>query len=490
MLLGMNRSKYLLVFIVAFIGGIVAFALLLESLYWQFLLLVVCGMSVFVSFVRKFECKFLIMILLVFVGVVFGALRLYFSLDIGDTDIGLFDGQVEVYGCISEEVDVREDKVKYVLSVEKIKEDPQLLNVTGNLLVTMKRYPVYEFGDCMWIVGEVEKPGKIEDFDYGNYLSRYGITAVMYQGKLIEYFPVERRGFFGGIFSVKNVFELRMANVFAEPHASFMAGLVLGSRKGIPEALMADFNTTGLTHIIAISGYNITLLIVIVGGALSFMGRKGKVICATIVIIVFVILVGASAAVVRAGIMGVIGLVALWYGRNYAVSLALFFSAFLMNLVNPKIILYDVGFQLSFLATAGLIYVVPHIEKYFTFLPDFLGIRESVLMTMAAQILALPVILFNFGRLSLISPVANLFVLPFIPLAMVFGFFSTVLGFVSMPVAKIVGFGGYLILEIIIFLVELFAAVPLAAIDLQWFNWALFGLYYFFLLKFLIKRLS
>ncbi|MBU1956882.1 ComEC/Rec2 family competence protein, partial [bacterium] len=231
---------------------------------------------------------------------------------------------------------------------------------------------------------------------------------------------------------------------FAEPHGSFMAGLLLGSRKGIPEHLMQSFNTTGLTHIIAISGYNITLVIVVISGLFGFLSRRWKVFACSFFIIIFVIMVGASAAVVRAAIMGVISLIALFFGRQYFVIIGLFGAAFFMNLWNPKILVYDIGFQLSFLATFGIVVFADRIERYFRWMPSFFGMREAVLMTLSAQILALPVIILNFGRLSVVSPIANVFVLPLIPLAMLFGFFAVLFG-------RFFGFLGYLILEFIIF---------------------------------------
>lgn len=262
-----------------------------------------------------------------------------------------------------------------------------------------------------------------------------------------------------------------------------MAGLVLGSRKGIPDYLMESFNTTGLTHIIAISGYNVTLVIVIVSGMFGFLSRKMKIVASAIFVVVFTILVGASAAVVRAAIMGVISLFALWFGRPYLVMLSLFAAAFFMNLWNPKILVYDVGFQLSFLATFGLVSVSENIEKYFGWLPKFFGIREAFAMTLSAQVFALPIILFDFGRLSIISPIANVFVLPFIPLAMMFGFFSVLVGVFSRFLGNIFGFLGYLVLELIIRFVEFFASFDFASVDVGWISWWMILVYFYFLAK-------
>lgn len=427
------------------------------------------GAMVYLSW-KKF-CWFVI-------AVVVGFLRFDFSLE--EVDVA-FDGGIS-RGCVVDEPDVRVDKVKYVVAIEGV----------GNVLVNAPRYPVYDYGECLIVDGRIEKPDKIEDFDYGNYLARYGIDYVVYRGKVDLDAEVDGAGvgsaFLGGIFELKKMFSEKLNELYSEPHGSFMAGLLLGSRKGIPEALLSDFNVTGLTHIIAISGYNITLIIVLVSAFLGFMSRKWKVVFSAVFVVLFVVFVGMSAAVVRAAIMGVIGLLALWFGRIYFVEISLFMAAFLMNLWNPKILLYDAGFQLSFLATAGLIYCPAVIEKWFRWLPNSLAIRESVMMTMSAQIFALPIMLGSFERLSVIAPVANVFVLPMIPLAMLFGFCSVIAGILAPIVGVIVGFFGFIILEITIFFVKFFAGLPFASIEVGWWSWALSLFYYLFIVIFFLQK--
>ena len=425
------------------------------------------------------------LILLVFLGAILGACRFQSSFDSGN----LFDylGRVEIRACIETEVDLRLDAVKYTLDAKKILVDRQWRPISGKFLVNAAKYPLYHYGDCLLVKGEMQKPEPIEDFAYDKFLARYDIYAVIYRADL-SLLP-ERSGylFFESVYRFKNNFERSLGRIFSEPQGSFMAGLILGSRKGIPPDLMSYFNTTGLTHIIAISGYNITLLIVIIGSLLSFLSRKTKIFVSVLVIFIFVVLVGMSAAVVRAAIMGVIGLLALWFGRIYLIDFALIAAAFSMALWNPKILVYDVGFQLSFLATCGLVYVAPLIKKWFLWLPEFVEVREAATMTVAAQIMALPVILLNFGRLSLISPLANIFVLPFIPLAMIFGFFAVVASYFSAFLSKVLGFFGFLILQLIIVLVKFFANFPFAAIDITWLNFW-FVSFYFLALLLWIRR--
>lgn len=514
MVVFMKRSEIFIVFIIGFLSGILLASFCDDGK----MILIVCVVVVGFLFLEgslgasfgsgeRFPLKYFFVL---FVGILFGGVRFFLSFEIGEGYVSAYSGDVLLKGCIVDEVDIRSDKVKYTIEVfstggdfERVRtfggneagEGTEWRPVKGKVLVNADRYPVYEYGDCLLVFGELARPSVIEDFEYDKYLARYGIYSVIYRAEIekIEDGDCDDDSvgggnmFFSWIYSLKQDFEMRLGKIFAEPHASFMSGLILGSRKGISEHLMADFNTTGLTHIIAISGYNITLVIVIVGGMFSFLSRRKKVIVSCLFIIVFVILVGAGAAVVRAAIMGIIGLMAVWFGRQYYVQISLFAAAFFMNLFNPKILVYDVGFQLSFLATAGLVFISPYFEKYFKCLPAFFGIRETVIMTLSAQILALPVIILNFGRLSLISPVANIFVLPFIPLAMIFGFFAVLASYFWNFLAEIFGFAGYLILELMILFVKFFASFRFASINISWFSWWMFLVYYYFVLRWVFK---
>jgi len=393
-------------------------------------------------------------------------------------EINPYQGFVSFEACVADEVDLRSDEVRYVVSNEDF----------GNVLVISFPYPLYKYGDCLFIEGDIVVPTNFGDFRYDKYLARYQIYKLMYFPEISKVSSGEGHSFFNLLYFVKNKFEGNLSKVLGEPHASFMAGLILGSRRGIPADLLEDFNKTGLTHIIAISGYNITIVIVLVSAFFGFLTRRLKVLVSIIFIVLFVLLVGASAAVVRAAIMGSIALMALFWGRPYYTSTSLLAAAFFMNLWNPKILPYDVGFQLSFLATCGIVYISPLFRGYFDSLPRLFAIRESAILTISAQIFALPIIVLNFNQLSLVSPFANIFVLPLIPLAMLFGFLAVLFSFFWSLFANIFGFMGYLILELVILFVKAFAAFPYGALPVQWASFWFVLVYYFFLLRVLFKK--
>lgn len=480
----MDKSKLFILFMVSFLAGIFAAALVKDAMMPEFVAFIFGTMVLVARHWCGLKWTFWLAVLFVF-----GFWRFFYSFEINGDLLASYGREVSFEACIVEESDVRVDKVKYTV-------ESDASYGFGRVLVYGDRYPVYEYGDCLNISGELARPDNFSGFDYGKYLARYEIYAVVYRARMEK---IESDGGSGGgamqnlffefIYNFKSDIEGRLQSLFSEPYSSFLSGLLLGSRRGIPVELTEDFNTTGLSHIVAISGYNITLVILAVGFIFNFLGRRKKVFMSVLFIVVFVVMVGMSAAVVRSAIMGIIGLLAIWFGRQYAVTVALIASAFFMNLWNPKILVYDIGFQLSFMATAGIIFFRPILEKYFVKWPGFLGIKETLLMTLSAQILATPIILLNFQRFSLIAPVANIFVLPFIPLVMIFGFAAILLSYFFGFFAGIFGFIAYLLLKLMIFFVEFFADIPLASLDIGWFGWWWAGIYYWMVWK-ILKSLT
>jgi len=401
----------------------------------------------------------LVLSLWIVIGVIFGAGRYFLSEIVYDDDVRHLNGAglVKFEACISGEPDLRSDKNKYTLSDVYVPDYG--LKFDGDVLLNTGKYPVYGYGDRIEVFGEFLAPEVIDGFEYDKYLAVKGIYSIVSVGGV----RVLEKGACGNffmewIYGLKGVLSDRIFKLFPEPYAGFVSGLLLGLRSGISKSLTNDFNETGLTHIVAISGYNITLVIIAVSALFSFLKRKTKVIFAGIFIVLFVLLVGGGSSVVRAAVMGILGLFAVYFGRSRSISAVLVFSAFVMNLWNPKLIVYDTGFQLSFLATMGLIYVSPKFKNESGFLwrivrkvPEKFLIRENLIMTLSAQALALPVILKAFGRISLICPIVNILVLPFVPFVMIFGFLAALLN------SEILAFFCYVILDVVFFLVRIFA---------------------------------
>jgi competence protein ComEC len=185
-----------------------------------------------------------------------------------------------------------------------------------------------------------------------------------------------------------------------------------------------------------------------------------------IIIILFTLLVGASASVVRAAIMGMLGLTALQLGRIADTRLAIVWTAMLMTAWKPEQLWWDAGFQLSFAAIIGVTEFGPRFKKTFTRIPETLGLRDSLAATLAAQLTTLPISMFTFGQVSLIAPLSNILAAPMVPIAMLFGFCGTMISLVYFPLGQLIGFGGYGAAQWIAGVAEILTQVPFASIKL------------------------
>ncbi len=376
---------------------------------------------------------------------------------------------VAVRATVCAEPDVRHRQTKYTLCVTELQleQDGDRQEVCGKIMLSHRRWPEYNYGDELVVTGALRAPFQSADFDYQKYLRMFGIYSEMRRANAEKIGNHEPNWLLARIFDLKNYYAGVINKVFPEPQAAFLDGLLRGARKGLPEQIYNEFQRTGLTHIIAVSGFNITIVaatMMTIFGRISY--RFGAV--ATIAgIIFFVIFTGMSAAVIRAGIMGGIAALAMITGRQADATLALLLAAVLMTLWQPLTLFADVGFQLSFLATAGLIFVSPFLEKITEWIPNFLGLKEAFLLTISAQITVVPLIAFHFGRLSLISPVANVLVAPFIVMSMGLGFVAIIGGMAAVPLGIWLGIPAYGTLSAILGIAHLGAAVPLADIELR-----------------------
>ncbi|HYV33243.1 MAG TPA: ComEC/Rec2 family competence protein, partial [Candidatus Limnocylindria bacterium] len=257
-------------------------------------------------------------------------------------------------------------------------------------------------------------------------------------------------------------------------------GILIGARKTLPQSVIDNFNTTGVSHVIAISGFNISIIIKSLEYLAKLFGRRFSFWLSLIIIFSFVILSGASASVIRAAVMGSLLLIAFNIGRQYSITPALFFSAAVMLLINPKILFWDIGFQLSFAATLGIVYFSPLLDQITQNWPNPVQLKSILLTTMAAIVSTLPLILFYFGRLSLVAPLVNILILPFVPLTMLLGFL-TVLPFVGAGFAFLANF----LLLYMLHVTEFFAGLKYSSLEVKISSWmflvlalVVFGLYF------------
>lgn len=362
-------------------------------------------------------------------------------------------------GIIDDEPDPREGNVRYTVNELRV---ASLELLRGKVLIITKSFPEYQYGDEVEFKCQLAKPEVIDDFDYPAYLERYEIYSLCYypEIKLVAHDKGSR--LISSLYRLKDKFVVSVNRILPEPQSSFLGGILYGAKRGIPADLKDAFKKTGTAHLVALSGYNISIIAAFITATLSWFWIPRRLVfpLAVLLIIGFVLLTGAQASVVRAGIMGLIVLLAKNIGRLSKTRNILVFSAAVMLLQNPKILAFDLGFQLSFMATIGLLLLSPYFTEKFKFLPVWLSIRGAVSATFAAIIFTLPLQIYNFGSFSLIAPVANVLVVPFIPLAMAFGFAAALGGLIFWPLGQIVGWFAWLPLTYEINVIKWLARFP------------------------------
>ncbi len=386
---------------------------------------------------------------------------------------------VEIVGTITREPDRRVDKTNYVVEVNSLGGG----EVRGLVLVSYGAYPRYDYGETVRALCRLEAPAASEDstFRYDKYLAKEGVSSLCQKPVIQGVVPKEKTLFqkaLGSILQLKSALDRQVGRLWAEPDSSLVAGILYGSRSGLPPELKEAFSATGITHIIAVSGFNITIIasILMTIGIRAGLWRRQAFWVVVVSVWLFVVLVGLSASAVRAAIMGTIVILGERLGRPLSIGTVLVVTASVMLLENPLILLYDAGFQLSFLATIGLVYISPLINQKINLIsPSALikAIHESFAVTLSALVTTLPLMLFQFGAVSLVALPANLIVVPIIPWIMLASFVSILASAVSFPLGQAVAFLTGFGLQYVIRLATFFGGLPWSTIPLTIPWWAM-----------------
>lgn len=386
---------------------------------------------------------------------------------------------VEIFGVISDEPLTKDFTKTFTLKTEKINEE----NIEIRMKIQTNRYTEYEYGQKLKLKGKLLVPFNFKSnsgrtFDYINFLLKDEIIFEMKKPS-IEIVSDDNGGLISkNLFKIKQKFLENIKKVLGEPHAALAGGLVVGEKSALGKDLIDDFRKAGLIHIVVLSGYNITIVAESIRRMLAFLPRTVGIGLGGIGILAFGILVGGGATVVRSCIMAVIALLATFLHKDYSAGRALFIAALIMLIQNPLILLYDPSFQLSFLATLGLIILSSPIERRLGFITERFEIRGLVASTLATQIFVSPYILYMMGQLSIIGVIVNILVLPIIPLTMLFVFLTGIFGFFSHFISQITAWISHILLSYELFIVRFSANLPFAYIELPKFSfWIVIGFY-------------
>ncbi len=325
-----------------------------------------------------------------------------------------------------------------------------------------------QYGDFVTLIGKIEQPhnSSQSDFDYKRFLAKDSLFTIIRNPQIIIQHHHKRntlQTFWRKIFSYRISFEESIRKKLPYPENEYALGITLGNETGIPKDIIEDFNTTGLRHLLALSGMNITILIVFLSSFLFFLPKTIRIITIAFSIIVFVILTGSSSSVVRAGVMGVIGIIALHSGRKMHPLNLLILALTGITLWNPFLLYSDTSLQFSVLAVLGLLYIEPlfHTQtktKNTSYIPDTL--KTILTATLSAQIAVLPLMILFFKQVSLIAPITNILIIPISTLSMIFSFGTAlpIIGSISMIFA-------YGLLHTTIQIAHFFAHVPYATLQ-------------------------
>lgn len=342
--------------------------------------------------------------------------------------------------------------------------------VRGDAVILLPAGCVYKYGDQLEIQGKLETPPENDDFSYRQYLENRGVFSYL------SYPQVKTIGINSGhplmavIFNVRDRIAVTTGKIIPQPEAAFLSGMLVGRDELIPDGLKDAFQNTGTSHLVAISGFNITILSALILALTSrLFSKTWSVITAILLLGLYSVMAGASPSVIRAALMGVLAIIGRSIGRTRTAVNSLGIAGGVMVLVNP-LILRDIGFQLSVAATAGILLIGSPLNDRFVERASGLihseeantlirGLSESVIITFSAQLATLPFLLFHFHKYPLIGLLVNPIVLPVQPAAMVLGGLAVLAGIVFLPLGTLVGLTAWIPLAFTTKMIELFSTL-------------------------------
>ena len=394
------------------------------------------------------------------------------------------DYEVRVTGIVAQPPQVREHYSRVKLRAESIQRvgEAAVQPVNGLMVVHLDTDGDWNYGDRLQVRGYLETPPEYQRFSYRDYMAQQGVYSYMRDAAAQRLASGEGNLILGYIYTYKAYALDMVYRLWPDPEASLLAGILLGDESGIADDVDQAFRDTGTSHIIVISGFNITIVSALLVSLFSRifgageLGVRRAAVFALLGIAVYTLLVGADAAVVRAAIMGGLALFATLLGRRQTGLNTLAIVAAVMAALNP-LVLWNIGFQLSFAATLGLVlYADPLKEAFERWAARFIpleraqkwspAVSEYLLLTLAAQVMVLPVIIYHFQRISISALVANPLVLPVQPPLMMLAGLALLAGTIYYPLGQILAWAAWPFVAYTIRVVELLAGFPGGAVSL------------------------
>jgi competence protein ComEC len=453
----MSPSKILFFLCLSFIAGIAleSFIKIPQIFVWGFFIL---GVLLILSFIFLDKNKFVVLgFCLLFLAL--GILRFQISeFNIANDKLAKLNNNglvVVLTGVISDEPDVRDTSQKLNVKIG-----------SSTILVTTSRYPEYEYLDKINLTGKLEAPEVTDTFNYKNYLMKDGIYSVMGFPKIEALSHLAPRSLneagYGKVLFLKQKLAESISQISLPPHRFILEGIILGNNKNMTPVLRDQLSNTGLRFLTAISGVHVVIVSAILAGLLMFFGlrRNYAGLLSLFFVWLYIALTGFTASGIRAGIMGSIFIISGALGRQNTSSRIIVLAASIMLLQNPLLLIYDIGFQLSFMASLGIIYLKPLISYLMKFLfkGSMYELSDIISVTFTAQIFTLPLMIFNFGSIPLMSPVTNILILPVMPAILASGFLFSLVGIVSNLLGQILYIPCWILISYFLKVMEIFSA--------------------------------
>jgi competence protein ComEC len=387
---------------------------------------------------------------------------------------------VRFRAVVSGEPDERGTSLRLRLSAREVF-DGGWQDTSGGVLMRAGLFPQYNYGDLLEVTGKLETPPTLEDFDYREYLARHGVYSSIAYPKVTLLATGQGSPLWAGLYDLRADLGSALADALPEPEASLAEGILLGRRTSLPPSLSQAFNDTGTSHLLAVSGYNVTLVAgLFIAGLAWLIGRRRAAWLALAAIVGYAFLVGGQPSVQRAAVMGGLYVAATALGRQSGALQALALAGAGMTAFDPQLV-KDASFQLSFASTLGLIVFAPglrsHLER--ALMPgdgdDSLpgpvrAAVELLAVTLSAVAFTLPIVAVDFGRISLVALPANLLTVPTFPLIMITAALTAVGGMVSSTVGAFLGWLTWPAVAYLRAVVEAMADIPSAAVSIDGFE--------------------
>jgi competence protein ComEC len=321
-----------------------------------------------------------------------------------------------VMGRVASDPAVSGNQQTLQLQITAVDEQPRQFKA----LLTAWHLPAFEYGDQLTGSLKFSLPVNSDKFNYSNYLAKDNIYITANQAGNLTSSPSTHPTLLGQMYRAKHWVNGSIHRFLPEPHSGLLAGLLLGVKSDLSDSFKTALKNSGTSHIVALSGFNVTIIITFLLLLLRRLPRRFVWIASGLLILIFVVMTGAASSVIRAAIMGWLLLLASLWGRRRSATNAILLAVVTMVLLHPLILFYDVGFQLSVGATLGLLYCSPLFLWRFRYVPKF--ISEAFAATIGATLFTLPLIALYFGGVSWVTLGANLLVVPLVPYVMLFGF--------------------------------------------------------------------